>query len=196
MPGKRRTDQHPCRRGSHLGRLYSTGDCSVGQATIEQQSQSVRQCVGVLGVGLIRELTHPRQNGLFVRDRPIVDRGSGSGLRSGVDERTSAVAVTPTRGTQCVEHADKLFRGVGASRSGSGPKLVCPDSVHRVQVRQHEVFFRPEMLVEGRLGHPGFGDDQIHPDGPDATGVEQPERGIENALSGRTHLLIIDRPVC
>ena len=68
---------------------------------------------------------------------------------------------------------DELVGGRRPGRLGGRVQLAGPDLVDRVEVGHDEVVLGREVLVEGRLGDPGLGDDPVDPDAPDAVGVEQ-----------------------
>ena len=88
--------------------------------------------------------------------------------------------------------------GSGPAASAASCSWPRPDAVDLVEVGDDEVVLGREVLVEGRLGHAGLGDDQVDADRPDAAGVEEPEGGVEDAVARRAMgvMRLMSRQIC
>lgn len=129
----------------------------------------------------LRELARPRQAGFHGQlahqgaDRAqMIDAGlsepmGGTHLQHDVDERArlEVIAVEPF-----VEHVEDgqqpPLRGSRAAGTGLH-RRERPDRLAALQEGKCEVVLGREVLVEGRLGDLGTGDDLVHPDVADAT---------------------------
>ena len=174
---ERRGDQGASRLGGARG---ASGSAASAPSARPPSSSSVSDRASESGSsapGLRGQVAHPGEHGLLVRDGALVHGRAGHGLGGGVDERAAPVAVAPAGRAEGVEEPDQLVRGIGSGGLGGGVQLPGPDSVDLVEVGEDELVLGREVLVEGRLGHAGLGDDQVHADRPDAPGVEEPEGG-------------------
>ena len=198
-PGLNRgVDQDASRlRGARRGIRVGV-ERAAGQAAVEQEGERAGQPARVGRPGIRGQAGDPLEHRGLVRDRAVVHRGARHRLGGRVDEGAAAVAVAAAGGAQRVEEADQLVGRVGAGGLGGVVQLPAPDAVDLVEVGDDEVVLGRELLVEGRLGHARLGDDPVDADRPDAAGVEEPERGVEDAVAGGGggHGLIVDRSVC
>ena len=85
----------------------------------------------------------------------------------------------------CVGNVGK-FICVGlnyADHAAESGMQVPPEPVLFLDIGEDEFFLRWKVIVEGRLGYPGLGDDAIDADRVDAVLVKKTGRGFEQALA-------------
>ena len=198
-PAARPTAASTRTRADWAARTAASGSASSAPLARPPSSRRVSERARPRGSGAPASAASPVthvEDRVLVGDRAGVDRRAGRGLGGGVEERAAPVAVAPAGGAEGVEQADQLVGRLGPGGGGGVVQLAAPDAVDPVEVGEHEVVLRREPLVEGRLGHARLGDDPVDPDGPDAVGVEEPERGVEDALAGGGGHGVDRRQIC
>ena len=149
---------------------------------MEQQGQLACEQVRFARAGPAGEIHHPRPDHTLVLHGSRMHVAAGFCLGGRIDKRAAMISIAATGGGKGVEHATHLL-WILTSRPGSGPQLSEPGVVDLVQVGEYEIILAREVLVQSCLGNAGLGHNGVDPDPSGAAGVEQPERGVEDALT-------------
>ena len=157
----------------------------AGPCSVESEEQIVGSGFGSRRSGLGQQLHQGRAQPAAPGDDGGSDGTRGIQLRrSGVDERTTSVAVATRFDCETFDHASKHRRGILECLAVRINVVSCPIGPCR-HVRGDEHVFGAVVLVERGLGDVRLGDDAVDADRVHALVVEEPVGRCEDFHLGR-----------